>query len=107
MAKQTILTTCEKQVEFNFPIYRTYLDGEYGFPDYKKQYWKFESNHKVTVITERQCETTILTYDDKNADFVREILTNNMFECLNGWDAVPEIVFDKCVQRLIDKLFVA
>lgn len=100
-----IMTKVPIQVEVKFPLFLDYLEGDYGYAGFEKQYWKFESRHKLTIITERMSETTILTLDDERFDFVKEKLTEQMLSPSFGWWVIPEKQFDQCVQRLIDKLF--
>lgn len=90
-----------------FPFCLSCLEGDYNFAGFKKQFWKFESIHKLTVITEEMSQTTILTYDDPDADFVLEMLSPRMLEESFGWERISEKKFDTAVQRLIDKLFKA
>lgn len=94
-------------VPFGFPLFRTRLEGEYNIGRFKKEYWKFESNHKVTKITEEMSQTTILTYDDPNADFVKEMMCKDMVYGEGEYDIIPEKVYDGAVERLINKLYKA
>lgn len=107
--KLTIIipTQTEINAPFDFPIYRSRLQGEYNFAGFKKEYWKFESKHKVTKITEEMCQTTILTYDDLNADFVKDMMNADMLYGHSDYDIIPERIYDAAVQRLIDKLYKA
>lgn len=92
-------------VPFEFPIYRTRLQGEYHCSGFMKEYWKFESVHKVTKITEEMGQTTILSYYDENADFFLQIVTKDMLYGHGEYDIISESIYDKAVERLIDKLF--
>lgn len=102
-----IPTQTEVNTPFDFPIYRSRLQGEYNYAGFKKEYWKFESIHKVTRITEEICQTTILTYDDENADFVKDMMSADMLYGHSDYDIIPERIYDAAVQRLIDKLYKA
>lgn len=103
----TVPTLVEINAPFGFPVYRSRLQGEYNIAGFKKEYWKFESNHKVTKITEEMSQTTILTYDDPNADFVKDIMSSDMLYGHGDYDIIPERIYDTAVQRLIDKLYKA
>lgn len=92
-------------VPFDFPMFRTRLEGEYGISGFKKEYWKFESKHKVTKITEEMSQTTILTYNDPNSDFILEMMNENMLHGRMEYDIIPENIYDHCMQRLINKIF--
>lgn len=102
---QPLLTSFD--VPFEFPLFRSRLIGEYNIGRFKKEYWKFESNHKVTKITEEMSQTTILTYDDINADFVKDMMCKDMVYGDGEYDIIPERIYDTAVQRLIDKLYKA
>lgn len=90
---------------YEFPFFRTRLQGEYNCSGFKKEYWKFESNHKVTKITEEMSQTTILTYNDENADLVLDMVSKEMLYGHGEYDSITEAIYDKAVERLIDKLF--
>lgn len=94
-------------VPFEFPLFRTRLQGDYNCAGFKKEYWKFESIHKVTKITEEMSQTTILTYDDPNADFVMDMMNKDMVYGHGEYDIVLEQIYDKAVERLINKLYKA
>jgi hypothetical protein len=100
-----IPTPVEINAPFDFPVYRSRLQGEYGISGFKKEYWKFESMHKVTKITEEMCQTTILTYDDPNADFVKDIMSSDMLYGHSDYNIISEKMYDAVTDRLIAKLF--
>ncbi len=86
------------ETPFTFPLYRSE-----GIGEWERIYWKFESHHKVTRIHEQMCEISILTYDDLNADFVKDMITSeDMLYGRYQYDIIPESIFDAALQRLID-----
>lgn len=95
------------EVPYSFPLYRSRLQGEYNVAGFKKEYWKFESIHKVTKITEEMCQTTILTLDDVGADFIKDIMCADMLYGQGAYDVIPEKIYDDAVNRLINKLYIA
>jgi len=102
----TINILTPTQVDFNvqFPFYRSRLIGEYGFSGFEKTYWKFDSIHKVIVIKERMCETSVLTYDDTRFNFFQDIVTKEMLFGENNYEICHHKFFDDCVDRLVSKL---
>lgn len=102
----TIKEQTKRQVDvsWSFPIYRSRLTGDYGIAGYEKTYWKFDSIHKVTVITERMCETSILTYNDKNADFFVSMVDEDMLLGEGSYDIIPEKLWNNAVDRLVSKV---
>lgn len=101
----TIPTLVEVNAPFDFPVYRSRLQGEYNIAGFKKEYWKFESKHKVTKITEEMSQTTILTYDDENADFIKDMMSADMLYGHSDYDIISEKSYDAATDRLIAKLF--
>lgn len=91
-------------VDFSFPLYRSHLQGEYCIAGFKKTYWKFDSAHKVSIITEEMSQTTILTYDDDNIDWIKELANVDMIYGNGAYDIIPEKSYDAAMQRLIDKI---
>lgn len=93
-------TAVAYQTPFEFPLFRVEIINED-----ERIYWKFESRHKVTRIHEKMCETAILTYDDNNANFVRDLITSeDMLFGRGSFDIIVERVFDNALERLIDKI---
>lgn len=85
-------------VPFQFPIYRRQTISED-----EHIYWKFYSKTKVTRIHEKIAETSILTYDDDKADFVRDMIrSENMLYGNYEYDIINEKQFDWVIQRLIN-----
>lgn len=105
--KITTQIVYDVEVAFTFPMFRSRLQGDYNCAGFKKEYWKFESIHKVTKITEEMCQTTILTFDDPNADFVQDMMPPDMLYGRADYDIIPEKVYDAATDRLINKLFKA
>lgn len=95
-----------RDVEFDieFPFYRSRLVGEYGLSGFEKTYWKFDSPHKVLIITEKMCETSIITYDDHQFNFFTDFVNEDMLYANNEYDKCGEKIFNACVDRLINKL---
>jgi hypothetical protein len=87
-------------VPFSFPIFRMETIDED-----EHVYWKFESHHKVTRIHEKIGETSILAYDDKSADFIKDMITSeNMLYGRYQYDIIPEKIFDSALERLINTI---
>jgi len=85
-------------VKFDFPMYRSRT-----FSEDETTYWKFESRNKVTMIEEEMSKMSILHYDDPNTDFVRDFITSaDMLFGRNGYDIIPENMYDAAQNRLID-----
>ncbi len=99
-----VQTPTEFDLDVKFPFYRSRLIGEYNFSGFEKTYWKFDSLHKVTVITERMSETTILSYDDERFNFFQEMVTKDMLFANGDYENCPEKFFNACVDRLVSKL---
>lgn len=102
--KTEILIPYPVEVDVEFPFIRSRLKGEYGFAGFEKTYWKFYSPHKVTVITERMSETTILTYNDRNHNFFRDMVNNSMLVANGEYDRISEKLWTMAVDRLITKV---
>lgn len=100
--KIEVLRDVEFEVEF--PFYRWRLIGEYGVAGYEKTYWKFDSPHKCLILTERMCETTVLTYDDKQFNFFTDFVNEDMLYGNSDYDKCTEKIFDAAVDRIINKL---
>jgi hypothetical protein len=90
---------------YEFPLYRTKLQGDYNCAGFKKEYWKFESKHKVTKITEEMIQTTILTFDDPDCDFFKDMMSKDMLHGQGEYEIITENIYDKATERLINKLF--
>jgi hypothetical protein len=91
-------------IEVTFPLFRSRLIGEYGFAGYEKTYWKFDSTEKVTIITERMSETSILTYNDKNHNFFRDMVSIEMLQASGEYNRDNESTWQRVVDRLIQKV---
>lgn len=90
--------------EVEFPFYRSRLIGEYGISGFEKTYWKFESVHKVIIIIEKMCETSVITYDDKQFNFFTDFVNEDMLYGNGDYEKCPEKFFNACVDRLVTKL---
>ena len=89
------------ETNFTFPICRLKTIDED-----ERVFWKFESKHKVTRIHEKMSETSILVYDDKNADFLMDFITSEAMLFGHGeYDIISEMTYDKACQRLIDLIY--
>jgi hypothetical protein len=101
--KMKIYIRVKDVVAFDFPEGFPFYRMEY-IGDNEKVYWKFYGAHKVTRIHEKMCETSILCYDDKNADFILDLLTEEMFKGDRNFSVIYEENFDKALQRLINMI---
>lgn len=84
-------------VNETFPIYRQeYIDENHTV------YYKFDSHHKVTRITDKLSEMSILAYDDERADFIQEWCNLDMINGEGVYSTLPEKGFDRAMERLIN-----
>ncbi len=85
-------------VPFTYPIFRSESIG-----DDHNVYWKFESEHKVTMIVDKGSEMSILTYDDPKANFPETMITSeDMLYGRYNYGIIPEKFFHMILERLID-----
>lgn len=93
--RKTVQTVIE--VDIQYPLFRKeHVDDNHNV------YWKFDSANKVTKITDKISEMSILTYDDKRADFLSDFMNEDMLNGEGQYSILPERGFDLCLQRLID-----
>jgi hypothetical protein len=93
-----------KSVVAAFPLYLRFGDGEDGCDDWYTEYWKIESINKITLIKESSNEIAIITHNDNEVDFFYELITEEMFKAENGWEHIPEKIYDAAFNRLVDKI---
>lgn len=89
--------------DITFPILRLHTESDMRHE--VRTFWKFESKNKVTKIVERWNETSIMTFEDYNADFVKDLLPYDMLfpqPGMSNYEEITEKAFDLCLQRLID-----
>jgi hypothetical protein len=103
-AQCAIRSEITKTVVVEFPLYLQYADGEAGYTDWYSEYWKIESINKITLIKESSNEIAIITHNDEDVDFFYELITEEMFKAENGWEHIPEKIYDAAFNRLVDKI---
>ena len=83
---------------FEFPIFRSKTISED-----ETIYWKFENHHKMIRIHETMGETSVLSRNDKDIDFLKsEIRSVDMLMGHYSYNIIPEKVFLSAQRRLVD-----
>lgn len=113
MRKQNMKVKAEivKSVPVEIPLYLMYYSGEdeenIVFGEDYSEYWKIESNWKITIIKEDSDSVTVITYRDENFDAFYEHVEQSMLNEENGWSITEERIYDAAFNRLIDKVTTA
>lgn len=88
----------EHIVPFEYPLFRSEnIDDEHNV------YWKFESENKVTMIVDKECEMSILSYDDPKGNFPETMIKGeDMLFGRYNFSIISEKHFDRILEKLIN-----
>jgi hypothetical protein len=104
----TIKAEVSINVNVEFPVYLRYNSSEdpesITFGEDYYEYWKIESEWKITILQEDQTTMSVVTYRDEEFNAFYERVTNEMIKQEDGWEIVEENVYDEAFNRLIDKV---
>jgi hypothetical protein len=97
-----------KNIKIEFPLYLRYRSSEdeenIVFGEDYTEYWKIESEWKITILQEDETTMSVVTYRDEGFNAFYERVTNEMLKQEDGWEIVEENVYDEAFNRLIDKV---
>lgn len=107
-SKLQVRSEVSKTVSIELPLYLFYSslgdDENIVFGEDYAEFWKIESNWKITIIRENSNSIEVITYRDENNDSFYEHVSDEMLKEKDGWSIVDENIYDAAFNRLIDKV---